>query len=412
MCDRPLSQVSYRLGIWATHPVQYYAPWFRYLAKRMDIEVFYAYRQDAQGQAEAGFGKQFEWDTPLLDGYPYRWLKNVSRLPRSNSFFRFDNPEIYEIVRKENFDAFLVFGWHRKGALQAIRACWRWGVPVLMRGDSHLGTKRSRLVTSMKYLPFRWFLTRLDAHLYVGEKNKAYLIHYGVPEDRLFFAPHFVDNSFFSNRAEEAQVSGRCQELRRAFGIPEDAFVFLFAGKMIPKKRPEDFIRACFQIFDTPQGAGVHALLVGDGPLKHRLENLSHPFQQRIHFSGFRNQTELPALYKACDVLVLPSDGRESWGLVVNEAFACGLPAIVSDAVGSAPDLIEEGATGHTYPVGDVAGLTDRMLALKQVSERQRGMIEAAVARKAQGYSMEKATQGLESALEKVASEAKSFLAL
>ena len=72
---------------------------------------------------------------------------------------------------------------------------------------------------------------------------------------------------------------------------------------------------------------------------------------------GFVNQSELPAVYASADVLVLPSDGQETWGLVVNEAMACGVPAVVSDAVGCGPDLIEPGRTGATFPFGDIAAL-------------------------------------------------------
>ncbi len=81
-----------------------------------------------------------------------------------------------------------------------------------------------------------------------------------------------------------------------------------------------------------------------------------------LHVAGFQNQTELPAWYAAADVLVLPSDGGETWGLVVNEALACGTPAVVSDAVGCAPDLAldrDPGRTGAVFAVGDPAALAD-----------------------------------------------------
>lgn len=390
-----------RLGILVSHPIQYYAPWFRYLAERMDIEVFYAHQQDARGQSQAGFGVEFEWDVPLLDGYPYRWLANVARRPGLSSFWGCDTPELYDIIRRERFDAFLVFGWNRKSSLQAIRACWRSGVPVLVRGDSQLGTHRSWLKVWAKALPYRWLLPRLDGHLYVGQRNRAYLEHYGVPHDRLFFAPHFVDNAVFARRASEAEASGRTHRLRAELRIPSDAFVFLFVGKLIPKKRPQDFIEACLRVVDAPDGARVHGVLVGDGPLRPALEGLAGRRPGRIHFAGFRNQSELPAWYRAADALVLPS-ASETWGLVVNEAFACGIPAIVSDALGCAPDLIEEGETGFTYPVGNVEALARRMLALMADLERRPTAVWRAIARKVEQYSMERATAGLEEALARV----------
>ncbi|WP_425507198.1 glycosyltransferase family 4 protein [Thermomonas carbonis] len=77
-----------------------------------------------------------------------------------------------------------------------------------------------------------------------------------------------------------------------------------------------------------------------------------------MHFAGFLNQSEITAAYAAADCLVLPSDHGETWGLVVNEAMACGLPALVSDQVGCAVDLIVAGHTGDVFPCGDVAALS------------------------------------------------------
>lgn len=393
--------MSCRLGLLVSHPIQYYVPWFRYLAKRLDIEVLYSHRQDGRGQSEAGFGVEFDWDIPLLEGYPYRWLTNVARRPSVSTFSGCDTPEVYEIVRRGQFDAILVSGWNRKSALQMIRACWQNKVPVLMRGDSQLMTKRSWVKSVVKFLPYCWFLPRIDAHLYVGKRNKAYLQHYGVPEKRLFFAPHFVDNDFFSTCAREAVVSGNHLRIRDEFNIPHDAFVVLFVGKFIPQKRPADFVRACLHILQLPEDVKMHAILVGDGLLSNDLQLLARPQAEQIHFAGFRNQTELPAFYCTSDVLILP--GRETWGLVINEAMACGIPAIVSDVAGCVPDLIEEGRTGYTYPVGDVNALTQRLLALRQVWEDKPAVMHQAVAEKMSVYSIEKATEGLEKALEIVA---------
>ena len=391
--------MSMKLGVFDTHPIQYHVPWFRYLEKRFELEVFYAHRQDGKGQASAGFGVEFDWDIPLLEGYPYRWLTNVARHPNARSFNRFDTPEVYDLIRTGRFDAFLVFGWNYKSAIQTIRACWQNHVPVLMRGDSHLATKRSWVKSALKYFPYRLLLSRLDAHLYVGQRNKAYLQHYGVPEDRLFFVPHFVDNSSFAEGARRAETEGNASKIRAELGIPRDAFVFLFVGKMIPKKRPADFVQACSKVCSSLEGSSTHALLVGDGPLRPSLELLAKPHAKQIHFAGFRNQTQLPAFYKASNSLVLPSDGRETWGLVVNEAAACSIPAIVSDAVGCAPDLIDQGLTGYTYPLGDMEALAHRMLALKRMYESNLIAIRHALVEKIACYSIEKATEGLESAL-------------
>ena len=97
--------------------------------------------------------------------------------------------------------------------------------------------------------------------------------------------------------------------------------------------------------------------MAGSGELEAHVEAAAAASGVPLHLLGFRNQTEMPAAYAAADCLVLPSDGRETWGLVANEALACGRPIIVSDACGCAPDLGCDGRAGRTFPMGDTEAL-------------------------------------------------------
>lgn len=396
---------AWRLGVLLTHPVQYLSPWFRFLASRLELRVFYAHRQDAAGQARAGHGVGFEWDVPLLEGYAHEWLQNVARRPGPDRFGGCDTPGVAERVRSGGFDAFLVFGWNHRCSLQALRACRRAGVPVLMRGDSQLATPRPRLRRALKRLPYRLLLPRLDAHLYVGSRNREYLRHYGVPERRLFFAPHFVDAARFAAAARAARADGSAARLRRDHGVPAGAFVLLFVGRLVAWKRVGDLLRAAARLPDG--GAGpVHVMIAGDGPCRAGLGALAETaLGERAHFLGFRNQTRLPACYAAADALVLPSGAEETWGLVVNEAAACGVPAVVSSAAGCAPDMIEAGATGFTYPAGAVGALAARLRDLRACCREDPRAVSAALARKSRQYSMEAAWQGLQRALHATAGQ-------
>jgi len=140
--------------------------------------------------------------------------------------------------------------------------------------------------------------------------------------------------------------------VRRALGLGLDRYVVLFVGKIEPKKRLDDVIRA------MPGLGDAQLLVVGRGPEESAARALAEQLGVEAVFAGFRNQGELPALYRAADVLSLPSDARETFGLVVNEALACGLPCVVSDAVGCAVDLVVSGKSGESHPVGDVPALT------------------------------------------------------
>src|SRR5438046_8847341 len=88
-----------KIGVLASHPIQYQAPWFRALAKETDLHVFFAHRQSATEQGKAGFGVAFDWDLDLLSGYQHTFLKNKSSHPGVNHFFGCDTPEIAETIR-------------------------------------------------------------------------------------------------------------------------------------------------------------------------------------------------------------------------------------------------------------------------------------------------------------------------
>jgi glycosyltransferase involved in cell wall biosynthesis len=171
----------------------------------------------------------------------------------------------------------------------------------------------------------------------------------------------------------------------------------LFVGKFVPEKRPLDFLSALDRLKST--GERIWGLLVGSGPLEREIHEHVGQHATPCTVAGFLNQKQITAAYAVADVLVLPSN--ETWGLVVNEAMACGIPAIVSDNVGCAPDLIIEGKTGFTYPDGDLDELTNRMKTLVQDRTLRIDMSRQAQ-RHINGFSLDAACQGLLCALESI----------
>lgn len=383
------------LALVASHPVQYQAPWYRALAAMTDLRVFFAHRIDADEQARAGFGVPFEWDIPLFDGYAFEWLENVSARPGIDRFRGCDTPQLAQRIQEGRFEAVVVNGWNLLSYWQAVRAAHRAGIPVMVRGDSQLVTSRGPLHRSAKRLVYPRLLKSFDAFLTVGRRNEDYYRHYGIGADRLFRSPHCVDNGFFSRAADAARR--RPDEIRPAAGIPADAIVFAFVGKLITKKRPLDFLMALEQTRRTrPE---VRGLIVGDGPLRAELEDYQRRHDTGCAMIGFLNQQEIARAYVAADALVLPSTGGETWGLVVNEAMACGVPAIVSDEVGCAPDLIDEGRTGFTYPCRDVAALADRLTRLAASDPDERSAMGRRAKERIAGFSPLMAATGVVNAM-------------
>src|ERR1700674_2732369 len=292
-----------RLAILASHPIQYQAPLFRALAEVLDLQVFFAHRQSAKEQGKAGFGVSFDWDVDLLSGYGHTFLSNVARVPGVNRFGGCDTPEIREVIRVGKFDAFIVSGWHLKSYWQAVRACRRYGTPVLVRGDSQLRTPRSPLRRIVKKLTHQVMLRQFDGFLVVGRRNREYLRHYNVPERKMFFAPHFVDNEWFGAKAEV--VRNQKAEIRKGWGADEETLVALFVGKLKAIKRPQDILQAL--ALHNPQRStlNIMSIFVGLGDMETALRELASSLGVSARFEGFKNQSELPRYYIAADVLIL-----------------------------------------------------------------------------------------------------------
>jgi len=368
-----------RVGIVDTHPIQYHTPWYRALAARSDLEVeiLYCHQASSRDQAEAGFGVEFDWDISLLDGYPSEFLPNVASRP-GLTFWGLDTPELAKRILNRQYDAIVLSGWHYKSAWQAIRACRKTGTPVLVRSDSHLNTPRNPLKAKMKWPFYRMFIPRLDVCLPVGTWSRDYFLHYGARPERVFQLPHIVDSDRIASEA--AGWTEKRSELRRKWNLAEDEVVYVFAGKFIEKKRPLDFVRAIAQA--RRMGARVSGLIVGDGFLRPVCEAAAKESNAPVRFAGFLNQREIIQAYVAADAMVLPSDGRETWGLVVNEAMVCGKPCFLTDQVGCGPDLIDEGRTGAIYPCGDVDKLGGLLVqyadaqTLNAMGERSRRKIQ------------------------------------
>jgi len=332
-----------RVAFVTSHPIQYQVPIFRILANHpaLDFTVLFGQIPDPKTQGE-GFGKEFQWDIPLLSGYRYEVLTNVSQEPSVTRFVGCDTPDIVPRIKTGDFDVIVVNGWGMKSSLQALWACQRYNVPCLVRGEANDIRPRAW----WKRLIQRQLVHRYAACLYIGQASKAFYENRGVSPERLFPSLYCVDNDRFESATQRI---GR-MEARKQFGLRSDSTVFLFSGKLVPKKHPLELLESVAAI--SRRNTGLEVLIVGDGELRERCEQLVASRQLPVRFAGFLNQSQIVNAYVASNCIVLPSDHGETWGLVVNEAMACGCPAIVSDQVGCSADLISPGHTGNVFRFG------------------------------------------------------------
>ncbi|MHB8642689.1 MAG: glycosyltransferase family 4 protein [Gaiellaceae bacterium] len=357
-----------RVAHLVSHPIEYFVPLYRELALRPEIDLTVLFYSDATLRAyeDPGFGRTVDVDLPLLDGYRSLLLPSAAAASLSA---RLPHWDVVREAASGRYDVIWVHGYGWSTAWAARAAAAARGIPFLLREEATLLRPRRRWRRVVKGLPLRAFLH--NAHgLYIGEANRQYLRHYGVPDARLHGARYCVDNSFFQER--RVLVEPRREEIRRAFGIDDDAPVVLFCGKLIPVKRPIDLLRAFAEVREQLR---IWLLIVGDGPLLFEVKQLAESERIRnVVLAGFRPQSQIHEAYCAADLFVLPSSS-EQWGVVVNEAMNFSLPVVVSDRVGSGSDLVRQGWNGFVFPSGDVVALAKviRSLATDETLRREFG---------------------------------------
>lgn len=339
-----------RLAVLSSHPIQYQAPLFRELANRSGVQftALFCHEHGLQPSYDSGFGLSIQFDTPLLEGYDYRFLPNLAPRPSVRPTGMF-NPALVSSLLQGEFDALILHGYTSPTAVLGLGGPRR-RTRVLFRGDSNLLLKRSTVRRATKRLFLRSLFARVDHFLSIGTLNTDYLQHYGVDASRITLAPYAVDNDHF--RSGSADARAHLASSRAQLGLPEKGVIFLSSGKLIPRKRPLELLYAFAKVANRSECFLVY---VGDGVLRNEVQRTARALgvEARVLFLGFRNQTELPTLYGIADVLLVCSE-HEPWGLVVNEGMAAGLAPVVSDRVGAGPDLVR---SDLIYPSGDVVAL-------------------------------------------------------
>ncbi|HEX4974309.1 MAG TPA: glycosyltransferase family 4 protein [Pseudomonadales bacterium] len=304
----------------------------------MEIHVFYTWgEQAAQAKYDPGFNQHIRWDIPLLDGYPYTWVHNKAKNPGSHHFWGIQCPELHAQVLAYRPDAVLVYGWNFYSHLRLMMRLKN-RISVWFRGDSTLLDEpfmpRWKVIVRRSLL--RWVYRHIDLALYAGQANKKYFEAHGLRANQLFFMPHAIDQARFAEWSPEKEQ--QLVNWRNELGIAPNDRVLLFVGKFEAKKNPLRLVN----IFRKMTHPNLRLLLVGSGPQEAAIREAASR-DNRVLVLPFQNQQVMPTVYRLGNGLILPSRGPgETWGLVVNEALASGIPVAASLRCGATYDLIPE----------------------------------------------------------------------
>lgn len=385
-----------RLAIVLSHATQYYSPWFRWLRENTGLcfKVFYLSETGLKASLDKKFGTNFSWDVDLTTGYNFEIVPNTSSKPDSLRFNGLRNPELPSRLHAWRPDAVLLFGYNYNTHLKLILWARLHRIPLIFRGDSHLlGRKRLSL---LKGLVLKQLYRQFSAITYVGNSNRHYFQQLGIPDEKLFFAPHAVNAEHFNPANSTSRE--RAAALRASLGIAPSTRVVLFAGKLIPEKHPHALLE-CFIQLAYPDTALV---FVGDGAEKSTLQARAAARPEiAVHFLPFANQSEMPSRYLLADLFILPSRSHyETWGLAINEAMHMGIPCLVSNLVGCQADLVTDRVTGWVFNAGQTEHLRAKLSEALSTLTKDRHALQAAVTERIASYNYGHAAKGLLAALE------------
>jgi glycosyltransferase involved in cell wall biosynthesis len=386
-----------RIAVLNSHPIQYFAPLYAYLNAAGDLDVTALYLSDfsIRGGRDVGFGQDVKWDLDLLAGYRSVFLGDAARSREPGGFWSLIAPQVWNELRSGSYDVLWLHGHHYAANHIALMAAKTAGLPVLMRGETHLGLPCSSMKAMLRRPAMGTLYRACDRLLAIGSANAAYYRAMGVPDKKIFILPYSVDNDRFVQSA--SLTDKQRAEVRKRYNVPADRPAVLFAAKFTQRKRPFDLLEAA-RWLKVRMHRPFSVIMAGSGELEAKLRAFcAEHALDNVVFTDFVNQSELPGLYAASDIFVLPSED-EPWGLAVNEAMCASLPVVVSREIGCVPDLVRAGVNGYTLEAGDVGGLAFALQRLIEDEDLRRRQGRESLARILQwGYLQ--CLEGLRAAL-------------
>lgn len=382
------------LAVLEAHPVQYHAPVYRTLATTLGVPVVVVYGSDfsVRGYYDEEFSDRFRWDQDLLSGYDHFFLSTQQPVA-ADRYADVVARGLGTVLDQLAPSAVLIVGYSSRFDRGALAAALNRRLPILFRGETNDQTRqRSGLHSMLRRMALALLYRQVAFVLPVGRRSREHYLHHGVGLSRQKFSPYCIA---LTEQADDL-VAGRAL---RASLAPTADLVGLYSGKLVERKGVRLLAQALVRLPDDLR-ARLKFVFVGDGALADELRTTLEAGRVDVDFVGFKNQRDLRAYYVAADFLVLPSIQGETWGLVVNEALTYGRPVVVSDRVGSAPDLVVEGQTGYTHRSGDVADLVAALTKISQLC--QQPTTAAACRAQVAGYSVRHAAEGIASAYAKV----------
>ena len=258
----------------------------------------------------------------------------------------------YNKIEIKSYRLVLVYDYASKEGIRLITKCKRNKIPYIINCDGVMMEKHGNFIRDAIK---RYLIRGTVGYFASGENAKQYFLKYGAKESKIFI--HTFSELENDDILQNPLTIEEKTRIRQTVKLPIDKKIAIAIGRFIPLKRYDKLIEAWKDMPDD-----YVLLLIGGGYEEENYRRIiSDNHIENVILHSFIPKEKLFEYYKAADIFAHPTS-YDVWGLVVNEAMACGLPVVVSDHCVAGLELIKNGENGYQIPMGNDEEMCKRVV--------------------------------------------------
>lgn len=348
----------FKVALVVSHPIQHFCPQYESFANLpgIDFKVFFASTLGYKPYYDVNFKKEIKWDNINLNGFDHEFLNGDQTLPSNADL---DAPTLDENLRQFAPNVIIGYGYHQRLQRRALKWANENKIPFAYISDGELRQKRNPIKQFIKYLPIKYYFSKIDYFLTTGDSNEAFYAHYGVPLKKMTRLHFPVDVKSYNKFYENKDYLNT--QIRKKHKIEDHSIVVSVVGKLVPWKSQDKIIDAMLILEE--KGIYMHLFILGSGEMEESYKRKSDSLKfSKVYFNGFTQINDLPSYYAATDIYIHPSK-IEPHSIAISEAIFMGCPIIVSSRSGSygPSDDVREGINGLVFNYESAQDLADKI---------------------------------------------------
>jgi glycosyltransferase involved in cell wall biosynthesis len=309
---------------------------------------------------DKNFNQEIKWNNLYLDNFKHKFLNSEKTIAINSNL---DAPDLDENLNLFNPDIVIIYGYWQKIQKKTYNWVLKNNKKIAYISDTELKRKSNYLIDLLKSIYLKYFFSKINYFLVVGDSNTHFYKSHGVNDKKLIYSPFPIDLLHFKKKKLNYLIIRN--RIRKMYSVKDDEILLSMVGKAVKWKRPIDAINLLLAL-EQKSTTKFCLIIIGSGPQLEELKIASKDLKKnRVIFPGFVIPEDLPDYYAATDIYIHTAE-LEPHSLAISEAIYMNCPIILSDRCGSygLSDDVQLGVNGEIYECGNIENLTSLILKL------------------------------------------------